>query len=365
MLRVFGVTYDHTINYGSCLQAYALQRAIEGIRIGNDESCQYELIPLWMCKDYPKKRIKNFVGLQLLKFYHRSFVSFEKKHMHYADCHSIASLPSANDQADAFVCGSDVIWNHYHNKRVSAYYLDFAEKYTFSYAASFGASNIDKAIVEKIRPYLSKLDCISVREKSSLQLIRDITGREGQVVVDPTLLLTEDDWNLIAPKQSTDGYIFVYTTHMNDKITEVINKIKEKTGLQVIVAEWDSSPSVLVKKGVFSVVSPERWLQLLHNAEYVVTNSFHATAFSVIFHKKFFTVVNGDKSKGINVRMNDFLGEIGLSDRIFSDIPEGLNLSDIDYSNVDMIIDAMRKESMDFLRSNLEAAYQQKLEREA
>lgn len=364
MLRIFGVTYDHTINYGSCLQAFALQKSIEKIRVGKNEVCQYELIPLWTCKDYPKKKIKNILGLMLLKFYHRSFVQFERKYMRYANYNSIESLESANDNADAFVCGSDVIWNPYHNKGVSAYYLDFAQKYAFSYAASFGASNIDYATVEKVRPYLIKLNRISVREKSSLKLVQDITEKEAEVVVDPTLLLTDDDWSVIAPKRESDPYMFVYTTHVNTNITRIIDKVKEKTDLKVIIAEWDSSPRVLVKKGVFNVVPPERWLQLLRNAEYVVTNSFHATAFSVLFHKRFFTVVNGDKSKGINVRMNDFLNSIGLEDRIFSDIPDQLDLSEIDYTFVDKRIDEMRKYSLEFLQENLEAAYQQKLERE-
>lgn len=364
MLRVFGITYDHTINYGSCFQAYALQKAIEKICVGENEKCQYELIPLWTCRDYPKKKIRNFVGLQLMRFYHRSFAPFEKKYIKYATCKSIASIDLCNNEADTFVCGSDVIWNPYHNKGVSAYYLDFAKKYAFSYAASFGASNIDDVTIEKIRPFLSRLERIGVRERSSLQLLRNITDKEGTIVADPTLLLSEDDWDDIAPRQRTDQYIFVYTTHMNADITSIIGKIAEKTGMEVITAEWDSSPRVLVKKGVFNIVSPDRWLQLLRKAEYVVTNSFHATVFSVLFHKKFFTVVNGDKSKGINVRMNDFLTMIGLTDRIFSDIPNNLDLSEIDYTEVDKKIETMRAESMEFLRENLEAAYQQKQERE-
>ena len=145
MLKVCGITYDHTINYGSCLQAYALQKVIDSIKVGNHDSCLYELIPLWTCKDYPKKRLKNFMGLQLLQFYHRSFAGFEKKYMRYAKCNSIATLDSFNGDTDAFVCGSDVIWNPYHNKGVSAYYLDFAKKYAFSYAASFGSTSLDDA----------------------------------------------------------------------------------------------------------------------------------------------------------------------------------------------------------------------------
>jgi len=103
---------------------------------------------------------------------------------------------------------------------------------------------------------------------------------------------------------------------------------------------------------------------LLRDAEYVITNSFHATAFSILFHKKFFTVVQGDKDKGINIRMNDLLNDLGLQDRIFSSVPETFDLKDIDYTNVDRILEEKRAESMAFLRENLEAAYREKMELE-
>ena len=116
--------------------------------------------------------------------------------------------------------------------------------------------------------------------------------------------------------------------------------------------------------GRLQIPSPEEWLQLLRDAEYVVTNSFHATAFCIVFHKKFFTVVNGEKNKGINVRMYDFLHTIGLEGRMLNSVPDQIDLSDIDYSNTNKTIEKMREESMSFLRRNLEAAYQQKIESE-
>ena len=361
MLRVCGITYDHTTNYGSCFQAYALQTAIEHTKVGNDEACEYELIPLSLCKDYPKKRL---AGRMLMRFYHRSFAPFEKKYQKFAKCSLISNLDQLNDTTDAFVCGSDVIWNTDHNRGIPAYFLDFARKYSFSYAASFGKSSVDEKTIDQIKPYLTKLNEISVREESAAEIIRDSAGRESRVVLDPTLLLPRDEWDRFSAAKQKNKYIFVDTTHDNPEVAKLISRLCENNKLKVITAAWGPRPSALLRKGVVKIFSPEKWLQLLRNAEYVITNSFHATAFSVQFHKKFFTVVSGDKTKGINVRMNDFLTAIGLQDRLFSAVPNELDLSEIDYTEADKKIDAMRKESLDFLRENLEAAYRQKTESE-
>ena len=360
MLHVCGITYDHTINYGSCFQAFALQEAIKSIRLSDDEKCSYSLIPLWTFKDYPKGRIKHAIGLFLLRIYHRSFVPFEKKHFKYANCKTLKRIHLLNTNADAFVCGSDVIWNQDQNKGVSAYYLDFAKKYAFAYAASFGKNNLDEAYLNSIRPYLARLNNISVREVSAKHIVQDKMGIKCSIAVDPVLLLTSEDWNRIVPSKTSNNYIFVYTTHLNKHIQMTVDAIQRVTGLKVINAAWSSSPSVLFKKGIFSILSPEKWLQLLQNAEYIVTNSFHATVFSVLFHKKFYTVVNGNKAEGINVRMNDFLTTIGLEDRIISFMPNPLELSEIDYMEVDKKLEQMRRDSLEFLRENLEVAYQEK-----
>lgn len=234
----------------------------------------------------------------------------------------------------------------------------------FSYAASFGKAEIDNQTLKKIREPLTALNSISVREKTAADIIERHFDKQVRIVTDPVLLLERKDWETILPVAHTkEKYIFVYSTHLNSLFREFLDNIKTKTGLKIIYAA--AGPKQALKQGMLQVQTPEKWLQLLHDAEYVVTNSFHATAFSVLFHKKFFTVVNGDKEKGINVRMNDFLTAIGLPDRIFSDIPSELDLSDIDYTEVDYTIDAMRRKSIDFLRQNLEAAYQRKKEQEA
>lgn len=364
MLKVCGITYDHTVNYGSCLQAYALQEAVNSIELSDKEKCSYSLIPIRSFKEWPAPlSLTRGLLLPIIAFHRTQFSFFEKKHMRFAPAKCLNDLPKLNADSDAFICGSDVIWNPDLNYSLDAFYLDFAYRYKFSYAASFGKSEVGEQVLEQVRKHISTFDAVSVREEAGLKILRKCTDKTVKIVCDPVILIDKDKWeSLISGKSKHESYIFVYITHISDNVKYCLDQMKSKTGLKIKYAAY--GPKQAIQQGMLQVQTPEQWLQLLHNAEYVVTNSFHATAFSVLFHKKFFTVVNGDKAKGINVRMNDFLNSIGLEDRIISVIPDQLDLSEIDYTLADKRIEEMRKESLDFLQENLEAAYQQKLERE-
>ena len=356
MLRVCGVTFDHTTNYGSCFQAYALQTAIENLQI-RGEQCEYGLIPVHTLLDYPVKRSwQRNVIKPILKLHRTQFVPFEKKCMKYVPVSRLTDLPSLNEQMDAFVCGSDVIWNPDFNDNLGVFFLDFAHKYKFSYAASFGKADIGEKQYLTVGKYLSSFNAISVREKTGQEIARRCVDKSVSIVVDPVLLLGSQTWDkLLTPDKKEDKYIFVYMTHLNDSIISFIEKLRKVTGLKVIRSA--NGPKQTLKQVILQVQKPEKWLQQLRDAEYVVTNSFHATAFSVLFHKKFFTVVHGGKSQGINVRMNDFLKYVGLEDRIFSAVPETIDLNEIQFSEADKKIEALRQKSLDYLQTNLEKAY--------
>lgn len=357
MLQVCGITYDHTVNYGSCFQAYALQHAIEKIKMKDGAECRYQLIPIKTFKEWPNnKSLRRVVLFPLMKLHHRQFSGFEDTYMHFASVNSLSELPQLNRYIDAFVCGSDVIWNPDMNYHIKAFFLDFADGYKFSYAASFGKDHIDSAIMNSIAPLLNDFRGISVREKSGVEILKHYVSKPVRTVVDPVFLLQREEWEQQFPDiMDKHGYIFVYITHFNNSIRFFLKELKEKTGLRVIYAA--AGPKQAIRQGMLQVHTPEKWLHLLKNADYVVTNSFHATAFSIVFHKKFFTVVSGDKTKGINVRMNDLLDIVGLGDRMFSDAPKELDLAEIDYTAVDTVVSNMRDESLSFLSENLENAY--------
>lgn len=355
MLKVFGITYDHTTNYGSCFQAYALQTAIEKICI-DGENCLYSLIPIKSFKDYPvHSYIKKVLITPWMRYHRSKFIPFENKYMKYVSCSRMNDLPLLNEQADAFVCGSDVIWNPDFNSGLGAFFLDFATKYKFSYAASFGKAELNKEELAFVKDKIASFDAVSVREKTSMAIAKKCSEKDIRVVTDPVMLLTVDEWSNVMEPLPDNNIIFVYTTHLNKTINGFIKKLETQTGLRVMLATC--GPKQALKQGMLSVQTPGEWLALIKNAKYIITNSFHATVFSSMFHKKFFTVVAGDKAKGINMRMNDFLNTMGLGNRIFSSVPDVIDTSEIDYRIVDERIALLRKESLAFLQENVENAY--------
>ena len=357
-MLVYGVTFDHNTNYGSCMQAYALQTVIEKMQI-KGEKCQYRLIPVCSFRDCPKLGHGLAKIAMRLKSYRNAlqFRSYHKNLMHYADVRSIPELPSLNRTADAFVCGSDVIWRQDLNRGLGAFYLDFAEKYAFSYAASFGIATPNDEVRAFAAPKIAALREISVREQSGVELVKEWTGRDAVLTADPVLLLEQEEWNRIAAlPEGKPASIFLYSTHPTPALEETARALQLETGLPVDRNIWTLGIRDYLREGAKKVKSPQRWLQCLRDAEYVVTNSFHATVFSILFHKKFFTVVNGEPQEGANIRMFDLLSRLGLADRIVNDVPRNILLDTPDFTTADREIAVMREASLAFLRRNLEAA---------
>lgn len=370
MLRVIGITYDHTVNYGSCLQACALGRVIGDMRVGG-EPCDYRLIPIvniagWQVR-MKKAGYKRFsvLGLKalgvraLFGLLRTRFNAFEKRYLRYVNVSSEDVLPALNDACDAFVCGSDVVWNPELNYGQRAFYLDFAKKYKFSYAASFGRSQVGDEEIARIREDVLALDAVSCRERAGCEIVRNRIGREAELTVDPVLLLDRETWDDMAEKpRSGDRYIFVYATHLNETFLHFLEALRKATGLKTVLSACDRK--VMKRLKVREKQTPQKWLRLLRDAEYVVTNSFHGTAFATLYHKKFFTVVGGTRTSGNNIRMTDFLSAAGLEDRLFAEVPEKLDLGEADFGKADAALAELRERSLAFLRRNLEAALARK-----
>ena len=358
MLRICGITYVNTTNYGTCFQAYALQNAINKIIIATNVSCDQQFVALWHCNDHFSSKQNSIFYNSFL----RQFKNFQENNISYIECPSVKDLPLLNNQFDAFICGSDVIWHPGFNHKLGLYYLDFAKKYKFSYAASFGKTDIQDNFLETAGNWISQLSEVSVREKSSVEIVKKYSGREARVIADPVILLKRQDWGIVADKtKMKKHYIFAYTTHPTAEYQDFLLKLSETTNLKVIKSAWITSMKSALKQGMISIQSPEKWLQQLRDADFVVTNSFHATVLSTLFHKKFFTIVHGEKNEGSNFRMFDYLSTIGLQDRMFSCVPEDIDLSEIDYTESDRIIKNMRDEAIEYLKNNLEAAYVEKI----
>ncbi len=349
------MTYDHRINYGSCLQAYALDSVLR--QMGHEAALSYAHSYRSIFR--ARRGMKKMLGLLASRIiYDLRFRRFQRNYVRNTRCLTgwrSKGLGKLDPEYDAFVTGSDVVWNTDHNFGSDLYYLGFTDKYKFSYAASFGKGKLNAEDERMARQYLPELDAVSVREKSGAEIAARFTDKPVEIVVDPVLLLEKKTWLSLAEKpKTTKPYIFVYTTYLTDTVLAFLNQLREQTGLPTVWAA--ASIKDMLKLKVFHYYSPEEWLGLLSGAEYIVTNSFHATAFSTIFHKNFFSFVPKDGKQGIGSRLYDYLGQFGLENRIYTDCPAEIDTTSPDFSMADAKIPQLRADSMNFLRRNLQAA---------
>ncbi len=358
-MKICHVTFTHTSNYGSCFQAYALDEVLKSL--GHESyQCNYQIELIERMRARGILRAKDLVKFYLISIFERpSFHAFEKTRIKYTRLleNTREEYEKLGKEYDAYISGSDVIWNTNHNRRKEYFYLDFTDKYKFSYAASFGKGKLNENDERLAKQYLPELDAISVREESSAVNARRFTEKPVEVVADPVLLLGKDEWLSIAELPTKKNYILVYTTSIIESQDQFAKLLKKRTHKEVVWISW-SSVSETVRHCAFKYPSPEQWLGLLNGADYIVTNSFHATAFSVLFHKTFFSFVNRDKREGNGSRLYDFLERFDLGDRIFSECPSEIDLSEPDFSKADAQIAEMKEKSMAFLRKNLDAAEQ-------
>ena len=242
---------------------------------------------------------------------------------------SLEQLKKLNRKMDAFVCGSDQIWNFDCTNGIDkAYFLTFADdsKKKIAYAPSFGQASFEIDEMKKIRQYLKDFDLISVREKSMKGRLEEEIGKPVKCVVDPTLLLGREYYDkLCEGQQKKNKMDIIYISNISKKGQLVLKKYTNAYG-----------------------ATPGEFLGYIKNAECVITNSFHATVFSILYQKKFCTY----KTKYSFPRMLDLLENLGLSSRIFD---ENFRMeSSIDYQAVQARLYHMREESVAYLQDAID-----------
>ena len=341
MKKVAIVTIE-SMNYGNRLQNYALQEVLQSI------GCEVETFHREIIRKGVKERIKrlmqNIFRTKALRF--RQFDSNIKfsnilvGRDDYPD--------GLSDQFDYFVVGSDQVWNpHYDFVAGKCDFLMFAnDTQKISYAASFGVSDIPREKKREFAERLSKFRVISVRETQGAKIIKDLTGREVPVVLDPTLLLNESKWRKVERKPSfcpKHKYAFVYA--LGDKSEQFKEKIEQLEGKYEIF-----DVRAMQKNGKERPVGPSEFLYLIRNSEVVLTDSFHATVFSIVFHKKFITY--NRQGLNMNSRIVSLAELVGAMNRLteYGDLncETGINCE-----NVNEVLKEERRKSIDFLKNAL------------
>ncbi len=357
--KAYIITCHDVYNYGASLQAYALQMYLEKCSIDTkiiDYQAPY-LSKLFDFNAVPDKYKKNlFLNLlfrcYLLKVYIPAipkffrYKNFNKKFLNltnksYKDNQSLKSLQAR----DMYFCGSDQIWNSYNYPcgKDPAFFLDFAPKNAkkFSYAASFGSDKIDDSCKDFIKDMLKDFDAISVREKSGLEILNSFGIPDVKLVSDPVFLLSEQEWSKLAKdKKTCKPYVLIYAFDNKDTAHKIAANIACKNGFDI--------KNFSFKKKEYGS-GPCEFLQLIKNADVIVTNSFHAIAFSLIF-KKQFIVVNRTE-KGLSERLDNILKISDLENRKISDAEQAIPLFEekIDYSERTKNIQEFANESKNFI----------------
>lgn len=370
-MNIKTITCQHVYNYGATLQAYALQNylvtkghKVEVIDYRLSSHIRYELFTLYpvgrayklVCMlPFLRYVISPYRNRHMLKTWGRkkAFDIFDKKFLHLTQqtYSTYEELKRSGLTADVFIAGSDQIWNpEYENGRDLGYYLNFGNRNAkrISYAASFGVSAISDAQAEFVKCQLEKFSHVSVRETAGVEILKKI-GIQAVSCVDPVFLLSREEWiaNLGLKFANDKKYIMVYDfNHDNPKMASFVKRLSEQTGMKILSVNDDSNAYYADVQ--INDAGPKEFLEYILNAEFVVASSFHATAFSLIFNKKFVTYPLGVLSN--SSRMENLLSLVGLIERFNCDDIRIINKK-IDWNNVNQLLKDSSIKSKEYLHN--------------
>lgn len=367
-------------NYGSILQTFALQTIVNNLGVETEivryNESKFSKIRRLRNKEYMRTRFKVIEKKITLTFLYRkyshllqerniAFSKFISTNLKFSDV--LFSLSELNRKAynyDIVLLGSDQVW-HPMNLYMNFFTLNFVPDKIIkaAYAPSFGVSKIPKFYKESYRKYINRIQYLSCREAAGVDIIYDLTGKKPPMVCDPTMLLSKEGWLQVLPGKTKYPfkYIFCYFIGDNPEQRELVLKLKETTGYKIItllhIDEYISSDSNYGDYTPFDV-DPLDFLELIKNAEYIMTDSFHASVFSILFHKAFFTFNRFEniKEKSTNSRIDSLLGVLDLTERRVSSkdtIEILLNKKEIDFEAVDLKLFHFREASLNYLRTIL------------
>lgn len=360
-MKIGILTYHRTTNYGAIFQAYALQQFF----ISNNIDCEiidylnktlkkrYSLNPL--NKGNIRNMLKSIINIGNNITLRRKFAEFMKNNMILSsNKYDEKNIETSNSIYDKFVVGSDQVWNLRLSGNDINYYLNFVENdcNKNSYAASFGISQFKKEELNEINELLRKFSNISVREKQGVDLLNKLEIENVNQNIDPVFLLDKNKWEKFTNKKiKKEKYIFVYEITYTPNLIDYAKYIAKKMNCDVVFV----SGSNRKVKGFINLnkLSPVEFLTYLKYSEYVVTSSFHGTAFSIIFEKKF----NYDLPKrngNTGSRLTSLANLLSLENREISSNFDACVVNEINYQKVKEIIKVEIEKSNNYIEKIIE-----------
>ena len=367
MKKVAIMTWYQHKNYGTTLQALALQKVIKNLGYyveGIDYYSNGYYRETFLEKILSKQRIKEGIRNKVNRIRYGSVVDSKKEELYkkfiedfivfHKPTQTASQLFCLNKEFDAFVCGSDQIWSP--NEFNSKYFLDFVKDdiKKISYAPSFGVTYIeDDCVRESVGELVSKIKHLSVREYQGADMLKEYYGIDAKVVIDPTLILNAKEWLSYSNKDyKVDSNILLcYFLGENENVWKHVESIAKLHNLKVAVIPVFSK-DYRRKYNILEGVGPAEFITLFSKASYICTDSFHGTVFSILFQREFkiFKRFKDNNLKSQNSRIINILEKLNLIDRLGN---KSKSQEIIDWKKVYSLLDGLRKESVEFLSKSL------------
>lgn len=392
MKKIGIVTFVKCDNYGAELQAYALQKKLNNLGydaevidlekengVLESSFSTYKNAILNRIKVYGllrgiikvseliidkynvKKSAKKYSNLierkhKIFDSFFCNFIKHSSKYYTLDEIRKIEHMPY-----NIMIAGSDQIWNYMQTNYLDVFFLMMANRWSarkISYAASFSVGDIPTNLREKYQSYLNNMDAISVRELNALDIVHNCSSQKATLVLDPTLLLTRNEWvSYIGIKDylpKNKKFVVIYTLSGSHYIYTLAKNIAKKLSVEVINIKHGYER----KKGDDGIIhitdaGPREFISIYNQAVYVITDSFHGTAFAINFNISFTTLLN--PASNINSRALSILKLTGTESRLIYDDGNNKepNSLKIDFNPINSIIESLRKSSLDFLEKNL------------
>lgn len=355
-MKIGIVTQPLYNNYGGLLQNFALQQVLK--RLGHEPKtidfvgltsftryllsiCKQLLISVLKCR---RPQIRPYVAIPT--FRNSIMTDFVNNHIDTTRIvHSYTKEIINEEHFDAVITGSDQVWRPIYNMYIEDMYLKFVPNSIkkIAYAASFGVDTweYNAKLTKTCFKYAKRLNAISVRESTGVALCKDYLGVDATCVLDPTILAGADAYKPLLKEKKGPDYLFAYILDITPEKQSYVESMAKSKGLKVIIKSADKN----------ATLSVEDWLSMIANSSMVVTDSFHGTVFSILFHREFYSIVNVARG---GTRFASLLSPLGLEHRM-GDVSQvqSIESPSIDWQLVDCFLEQHRRDSMNFLTNAL------------
>ena len=356
--RVGVITFHNYDNYGAILQSFALQKKLRELGTWPeiiDYNCEYINNPFRLVNLKEKGLFNYIYGAigHICYIPRRRKCNKFRKHMKYSEPVTRNNMQAVAGKYDIYLAGSDQIWDYKLTNFDQTYFLNFPAKgkKKCSYAASIGEHIPPEQYRGDYQKLLSDFDKILVRESYGADIVKELTGEKPDIVCDPTLLLTAEEWSELLKEPHIRGkYILVYQLGINTEIVDFARRLKNKTGLRIVYVPF---PLVgLLKCRCNITAGPSEWMGFFKNAEYVISDSFHGIVYALLFNRKFFAKSDGHHK---NRRVEELLNLVNMTDRTMNHVSEEQLTEELDFTYANEQIDRFRQSSLQKLKEMIDS----------